>query len=316
MVVCHPWWGLNEDVAAYCDRLATSGLVAVAPDLYAGPVATTIEEADRLSESFDETAADAIALAAIDRLAERLGPEGRLATVGFSMGVAWSMWSPAQRAGFVASVVYYGTIEGPSLSRASVPVLAHCAETDPYESAEAVAKFEATLKSAGRNVTTRYWSLVRGAVPAGISTGRHRRRIQAHGRFHSAAGGRREPRLVGSTCSEQVKQSQRGLPAADGHRLVLTRRQHFAEPASRAFRAEASGVDHAIAGPDPVDTLSWLEDGHGFGRIDAHEEDPVAVVDARLLAETLGLLAHDRFELVARQDENLDELGIELECAR
>ena len=87
------------------------------------------------------------------RLAERVGPEGRLAAVGFSMGGAWSMWSPAQRDGFVASVVYYGTIEGPSLTRASVPVLAHCAETDPYESAEEVGKFEATLKAAGRNVT-------------------------------------------------------------------------------------------------------------------------------------------------------------------
>jgi carboxymethylenebutenolidase len=71
------------------------------------------------------------------------------------MGGAWSMWSPAQRDRIKASVVYYGSIEGPSLTRTSVPVLAHVAETDPYESEEAVAKFEATLRDAGREVTIR-----------------------------------------------------------------------------------------------------------------------------------------------------------------
>ncbi len=152
VVVFHPWWGLNDDVVAYADRLAAAGFAVVAPDLYGGSVASTIEEAERLSDSMDQAAADAIALATIDHLADRLGPTAKLATVGFSMGAAWAMWSPAERDRLVASVVYYGSIAGGSLTRASVPVLGHFAETDPYESDEGVAAFEVTLRSAGRDV--------------------------------------------------------------------------------------------------------------------------------------------------------------------
>jgi carboxymethylenebutenolidase len=152
VVVFHAWWGLNDDVVAYADRLAAAGFAVVAPDLYRGAVASTIEEADRLAGSLDEKAADAIALATINRLAEHLGPKARFAAVGFSLGAAWSMWSPAQRDRLVASVVYYGSMAGSSLTRASVPVLGHFAEADPYESDESIAAFERTLRSAGRDV--------------------------------------------------------------------------------------------------------------------------------------------------------------------
>lgn len=162
VVVFHPWWGLNDDIVAYSDRLAAAGFAVVAPDLYRGPVASTIEEAERLSGSLDEAAsaawgsvgnvADAIAIATIDRLADQLGSATPLAAVGFSMGAVWAMWSPAERDRLAASVVYYGSLKGPSLSRAAVPVLGHFAETDPYESDEAVTAFEGTLRSASRDV--------------------------------------------------------------------------------------------------------------------------------------------------------------------
>ena len=45
-------------------------------------------------------------------------------------------------------------IEGqPVLSRASVPVLGHFAEDDPYETDETVTAFEQGLRDAGRDVT-------------------------------------------------------------------------------------------------------------------------------------------------------------------
>jgi carboxymethylenebutenolidase len=152
VVAFHAWWGLNDDVVGYADRLVAAGFAVVVPDMFGGQVASTIEEADRLSGSADEAACDAIALAAVDQLADRLGPEAKLAALGFSFGAAWAMWSPAERERLVASVVYYGSISGPSLSRSSVPVLGHFAETDPYESDEGIAEFEATLRSAGRDV--------------------------------------------------------------------------------------------------------------------------------------------------------------------
>lgn len=62
------------------------------------------------------------------------------------------MWSPTQRDRLVASVAYYGSTGGPSLTRSLVPVLGHFAETDPCEPDEAVAAFESRLRSAGRDV--------------------------------------------------------------------------------------------------------------------------------------------------------------------
>jgi carboxymethylenebutenolidase len=152
VVVFHAWWGLNDDVVAYADRLAGAGFAVVAPDLFGGEVATTVEDAERLARGSDEEVINGIALAAIDRLTERLGPEARLGAVGFSFGAHWVMWAPTQRDRFAASVLYYGTTED-ALTEASVPVLGHFAEDDPYESAEWVDEFEGILKSAGRDTT-------------------------------------------------------------------------------------------------------------------------------------------------------------------
>jgi carboxymethylenebutenolidase len=151
VVLFHPWWGLNDDVIAYADRLAAAGFSVIAPDLVRYRIASTIEEAERLASDKDDRHPDAVALAAIDRLA---GPEGekRIGAVGFSMGAAWAMWCAAQRPAVAASVVYYGSLQGPSLARASAPVLGHFAETDPYEPDELVLAFERTLRDAGRRV--------------------------------------------------------------------------------------------------------------------------------------------------------------------
>jgi carboxymethylenebutenolidase len=153
VVVLHPWWGLNNDVIAYADRLADAGFAAIAPDLYDGRVATTVEEAEALSDALNEDAADALALAAVDALGESIGdPSARIASVGFSMGGAWALWLPAQRPEVIATVVYYGSMSGPSLTRARVPVLGHFAESDPYEPEDGLTEFERTLRIAGREV--------------------------------------------------------------------------------------------------------------------------------------------------------------------
>jgi carboxymethylenebutenolidase len=159
VLLLHPWWGLNDDIVRYADRLAAAGFTVAAPDLYEGRVATTIEEADRLSSSLDEDVADAFVLAALDELGAAIGdPAARMATIGFSMGGAWALWLPAQRREVVATVVYYGSMSGPSLSRARTPVLGHFADTDPYEPDDELAAFEATLRTAGREVEIRRYA--------------------------------------------------------------------------------------------------------------------------------------------------------------
>ncbi len=152
VVVFHAWWGLNEDVVAYADRLAGAGFAVVAPDMFGGRVATTIEGAEVLAGRADEEAINVIALAAVDHLASRLDPTAKLAAVGFSFGAHWAIWSPSKRERVIASVLYYGTT-GDALTDASTPVLGHFAEADPYESDEWVDEFTGELRSAGRDVT-------------------------------------------------------------------------------------------------------------------------------------------------------------------
>jgi carboxymethylenebutenolidase len=152
VMVLHPWWGLNDDVVAYADRLAAAGFAIVAPDLFHGEVATTIEDAERLATGADEEVVNGIVLAAADLLAGRLDPAAEVGALGFSFGAHWAIWTPTQRDRVGASVVYYGTTGGPVLQGSSVPVLGHFAEDDPFESAEWVTEVEGTLRAAGREV--------------------------------------------------------------------------------------------------------------------------------------------------------------------
>jgi carboxymethylenebutenolidase len=53
VLVLHAWWGLNDTIKAFCNRLAANGFVTFAPDLYHGQVADTIPDAERLGSALD-----------------------------------------------------------------------------------------------------------------------------------------------------------------------------------------------------------------------------------------------------------------------
>ena len=98
---------------AYTDRLAEAGFAAAAPDLYAGQIATTIPEAEGLSDSLDEDIADAFVLSAVDELGAVSATRRRGSARSASRWArAWALWLPAQRPEVAATVVYYGSIEG------------------------------------------------------------------------------------------------------------------------------------------------------------------------------------------------------------
>lgn len=151
VVLLHAWWGLNEDVLAFAERIAAHGFVVAAPDLYQGKLATTIEDADRLGSALSEELADGFALAATDALSELLGgPDVPVATIGFSLGAPWALWLPTRRKQVAGTVLYYGTMLGPVLEKAQTPVLAHLAEHDEYEPDENAVAMEAALRELGR----------------------------------------------------------------------------------------------------------------------------------------------------------------------
>jgi carboxymethylenebutenolidase len=151
VVVLHAWWGLNDDVLAYADRLADAGFAVLAPDMFEGAVATEIEDAEKLSAKGDE-GADKIAFAAVDALAERLGPDVPLAVLGFSFGAAYAIWAPSERDRLSATVVYYGTYYGSFLAKSKAALLGHVAEHDDFEPEESIKALEDGLRDAGRDV--------------------------------------------------------------------------------------------------------------------------------------------------------------------
>jgi carboxymethylenebutenolidase len=154
VVVLHAWWGLNEDVIAYADRLAGAGYAVAAPDMFHGQVATERADAERLSQQGDAGGADAIALAAVDLLASRLGGSARLAVLGFSFGAGYAIWAPSERDRLVATVVYYGAWAGPFVTRSTAALLGHFAERDEFTSDDEIREMEEAYRAAGREATT------------------------------------------------------------------------------------------------------------------------------------------------------------------
>ncbi len=154
VLVLHAWWGRTAFFTRLCDRLAEEGFVAVAPDLYGGPTAATVEEAERLAGASDrEQAARRVSAAAaylID-LPERTG-EG-IGVVGLSLGASWALRLSTWRPDVARAVVdFYGT-DDVDFTGASAAYLGHFAERDPWEPDEYVRGLEASLRAAGREVT-------------------------------------------------------------------------------------------------------------------------------------------------------------------
>jgi carboxymethylenebutenolidase len=58
VVALHAWWGLNVFFREFCDRLAGEGFSAVAPDLYGGRTASTVEQAEGLRSKLNRKKLD------------------------------------------------------------------------------------------------------------------------------------------------------------------------------------------------------------------------------------------------------------------
>jgi len=154
VLVLHAWWGLNDFFKSVCDRLATAGFVAFAPDLYHGATASTIEEAKAVMSKLKQEEARADIVKGVRALQGHPNVPGkRLGVVGFSMGAYWALWLAEEHPEDVAAaVLFYGTGEA-KYEKAQAAFLGHFAEKDPYESLEHVREVENALRAGGREVT-------------------------------------------------------------------------------------------------------------------------------------------------------------------
>lgn len=154
VLVLHPWWGLNGDVKGFCDRLAHSGFVAFAPDLFHGKTASTRDDAQALVKTFDvkEPELKAQISEAAKFLSEKSGGQG-IAVVGLSFGAYYALQFSNDEPGLVRSVVvFYGT--GPEdFGKSKAAYLGHFAEKDEFEPKAGVDGLEKILRDAGRPAT-------------------------------------------------------------------------------------------------------------------------------------------------------------------
>ena len=151
ILVLHAWWGLKPFFKQVCDQLAKQGFTALAPDLYQGRIAKTIEEAKTLMEQRDSELMGNIVKAAKDHLTSLLAGKP-IGVLGFSMGAAWSLVVAENEPHVSAAVLFYGAGDV-DFSKVKAKILGHYAEVDEWEPLDEVRAMETDMKAAGLDVT-------------------------------------------------------------------------------------------------------------------------------------------------------------------
>jgi carboxymethylenebutenolidase len=153
VMVLHAWWGLNGFFRNFCDRLASEGFSTMAPDLYDGRTASTIEQAENLRSKLDRKGAFRKINATLDYLlSEKKLLTGNVGVIGFSLGGHFALDLSSARREVKAVVVFYGTSPKRQWKKSEAAYLGHFAEKDPYEPFTNVLSLEKKLKSAGKRV--------------------------------------------------------------------------------------------------------------------------------------------------------------------
>lgn len=151
IAVLHAWWGLTDVVTGVCDDLAELGYVAVAPDLYAGKLAATPEDAAALRARKRPTPMWRQIVRTVDQARATHGAMA-VGQIGFSMGGHWALWLAKQSRPEIppisATTVFYATRAG-DFSTSGSAFQFHLAETDPFVSENSVVRQERQLRTAG-----------------------------------------------------------------------------------------------------------------------------------------------------------------------
>ncbi len=152
IIVIHEWWGLNDNIKHWSDRLATAGYAALAVDLYGGRVLTTSDEALKAVKSVKPPEA----LAVIKNAFDFLGSDPRImapkrAVIGWCFGGAYALAAALEIPQFDGVIEYYGDTETDpeKLKAIKGRLLAIFGTRDKSLPPDRVAQFEAALKQAG-----------------------------------------------------------------------------------------------------------------------------------------------------------------------
>jgi carboxymethylenebutenolidase len=154
VIVLHAWWGLNPFFKSLCDRLASEGFAAFAPDLNNGKVAKTVDEAKQLMSEVESERKQAIVAALPNFMRGR--PEVQkeaLSLIGFSMGAAWSLILASESPEDIRKVVLFYGSDGVEFSKIKADILGHYSDADEWEPLDGIRAMEADMRTAGLKPT-------------------------------------------------------------------------------------------------------------------------------------------------------------------
>jgi carboxymethylenebutenolidase len=152
IVVIQEWWGLNDHIKLWTDRLAMEGYAALAVDLYDGIVATTPEEAMAAMSAVTDERGLEIVRAAFARLHDdpRIRATRR-GSLGWCFGGGWSLRLALAEPDLDACVIYYGRlVDHPEeLKKIGATVCGIFGDRDQSIPPEAVSVFQQGLAAGG-----------------------------------------------------------------------------------------------------------------------------------------------------------------------
>jgi carboxymethylenebutenolidase len=150
-IVLQEWWGLVPHIRDVCDRFASEGFLALAPDLYRGETTDEPDEAQQkmMAMSMDQSEKDM--RGAVDYLANHEGFEGKgVGSTGWCLGGGLSVWAAAANDKVSAVVTYYYVMPHgkPDFSKVNAPVLGHFGTKDDFISVDDAHNLEQEMKDA------------------------------------------------------------------------------------------------------------------------------------------------------------------------
>jgi carboxymethylenebutenolidase len=173
IVVVHEWWGLNDHIRHWSDRLAADGYAALAVDLYRGKVAANPESAMAYVKEVDETDAMRVLEGAARFLREDPRVRApRVGVIGWCFGGSYALRLGLADPALNATVMYYGrVVTDPTKLRAiGGSLLGIFADRDKSIPPEQVDDFDAALTKAGvQHTILRYDANHAFANPSGAA---------------------------------------------------------------------------------------------------------------------------------------------------
>lgn len=159
-IVLQEWWGLDEHIRSVCDRLATAGFFALAPDLYRGETTTKPAEAEQKMMALSMDQVEREMCCAAEYVAALPGVEGPgVGALGFCLGGGLALWAAATCPQIAAAVTYYYVMPHgkPDFRGIKGPVLGHFGTADEFISVRHAQALEAELRDGGVATTFEFY---------------------------------------------------------------------------------------------------------------------------------------------------------------